>query len=176
MADGGGVADAVLGYPFRGAGGVVILDKLDARVTGKIVPALHQRHRVRVHLMYVLHPLRGKGAETVRDVCLVLADNRRTAVAQQFVVVQQRTRDGVLYGCQPDDGGVVLHLCEDLLESVAAVYLQLLAFKIFVGGDVVEAAFHALDSYAFQFLVLFLCCLMYASLPAYEKAPPQGAA
>lgn len=82
----------------------------------------------------------------------MFANHRHAAIAQQLVVVQQRTRNGVLDGCHAYHGGVLTHALEHLFEGVAANQLQLFALEILVGCDVVKRPCDALYRYSLHTL------------------------
>ena len=79
---------------------------------------------------------------------LMLADNRRARIAQQFVIVQQTSRDGVLNGQHADGRRVLLHIGKDLLERRATDELYLLAVEVEVCRNVVERPYQSLYGYS----------------------------
>ena len=78
---------------------------------------------------------------------LVLSNNRHTALAQQFVVVQQAAGNGVFDGDEPGAGVVSLHSIKHLLETVAAHKFDVGVREVLVGGNVVERTANALNGY-----------------------------
>ena len=84
------------------------------------------------------------------DAQFVLAYDGKARIAQQFIVVQERTRNGVLYGHQRYHVGVLLHGKEDLLEVAALHEVQFLALEETVRGNVVEASPYSLYGYLFS--------------------------
>ena len=83
-------------------------------------------------------------AQLRQQVQLVFADDAHAALAQEFVVVEQAARDGIFDGHEAEYGTVCLHGAKEGLECVATDELQRLAFKVLVGGDVVEGTADAL--------------------------------
>ena len=103
-----------------------------------------KRHRVRVHLLKRVPIVLGQTTDAMFDVQLVLSHHRSTRGAKQFVIVEQASGYGVLYGCHANYGRITAHIVEHLLEGGAAYQLYLLALEILVGGNVVEGALKAL--------------------------------
>lgn len=66
--------------------------------------------------------------------------------------MEQRAGDGVLNGCYRYDSGIEFYLMEHILEGGTTDEVNLLAFEIFVGGNVVERTGLALNGYSFHFL------------------------
>ena len=132
--------------------GVLSLHHLQFGVVGEVVAALHQRHGVRVHLVHRSPVVLGQTADAVAYVQFMLSHDRRSRLLQQFVVVQQAPRDGVLYRHHAYGGGVALDVLEHLLECGAADELYLLSLEILMGGDIVEGAQQSLYCYSFHII------------------------
>ena len=92
----------------------------------------------------------GQADEAVADAQLVFAHHLRAALAQQFVVVQQAARDGVLYGQHPDGMAVLPDGVEYLFEGGAADEFDVLALEVAVCRDVVVGTQGSLDGYSFH--------------------------
>ena len=132
-ADGGGCASRIVGqHHFVGGMG------------GQVVATLCQGYGVGVHLDDAGGVVLGEAEQAMLDVQLVLADDAHAALAQEFVVVEQAARDGIFDGHEAEYGTVCLHGAKEGLECVATDELQRLAFKVLVGGDVVEGTADAL--------------------------------
>ena len=114
--------------------------------------ALHQGDRVRMHLADVCDPLSRKRRQHVRDAELVLADDRQRAAAQQFVVGQQASGDGVFDGRHPQQLGVGCHAGELLVETHAGQHLDLFAGETSVRRGLVETTRYPLYRYPFHLL------------------------
>jgi hypothetical protein len=84
----------------------------------------------------------------MRDMQFMLANDGSPRLAQQFVVMQQRTRNSILDGCHANHGGVLLNLREHLFKRGTADKLYLLAFEIQMCCDVVERSYQSLYSYS----------------------------
>ena len=147
MADGSPAATLQSLYHLCRACGVLCLHSLQLGMVGQECAALHQCHGVRVHLGDGVPRVVGQTADAVLDVQLVFAHHRRARVAQQFVVVQQASSNGVLDGRKADDCRVALDLLEHLFERRAAHHLHLLAVEVLPCGNVVERSQFALYRY-----------------------------
>ena len=156
MADGGPPAPALLGYHLGGAGGVLGLHILQLRVAGQKVATLHQGHGVRVYLADGAPVVAGQTADAMGDVQLMLAHNGGARIAQQLVVVQQRTGYGVLNGRHAYHRGVLLQALKHLLKRGAALQLYLLALEVEVGGYVVKRARQSLYRYSLHTIIIYL--------------------
>ena len=64
----------------------------------KEMSTLHQRYGVGVDLRERVPIIVGEAEQGVLNMELLLTDNGHTAFAQQLVVVEQRTRNGILDG------------------------------------------------------------------------------
>jgi hypothetical protein len=64
--------------------------------------------------------------------------HRRARVAQQLIVMQQRTRNRVLYGQHTDGSRILLDTLEHLFEGGTADELYLFSLEIQVRRNVVE--------------------------------------
>ena len=116
--------------------------------------ALHQGDGVRVDLGDVVPVFFGQADETVRDAQFVFADNLRTALSQQFVVVEQATCNGVLDGQHADDLAVVADGLEHVFKCSAADQFDVFAFEVPVCCNVVKGTQCSLDGYSFHIIVL----------------------
>ena len=144
IADGCPSVTFMLGNVFCRACRVVRLHRFHVRMTREKGVALCKRHRVRVHLLKRVPIVLGQTTDAMFDVQLVLSHHRSTRGAKQFVIVEQASGYGVLYGCHANYGRITAHIVEHLLEGGAAYQLYLLALEILVGGNVVEGALKAL--------------------------------
>ena len=135
---------------FRRACRVLGLHRLQRGVVREKRPALHQCHRMRVNLGERLPRVFGQTADAVLNVELVLTHDRRSRVAQQLIVVEQRASDGVFDGRQSDDRRVALDLLIHLLKRRAADELHLLAAEVLSGRNVVERPQFALYCNSFH--------------------------
>ena len=88
------------------------------------------------------------------DVQLMLAHDGGARVAQQLVVMQQRTSNRILDGQHSDACRVFLHLCKHLFKGTAAYQLYLLTLKVEVGGNVVERPYQTLYRYSLHISIL----------------------
>jgi hypothetical protein len=61
-----------------------------------------------------------------------------TAFAQQLIIVQQATCNGVFDGEHTDDVIVLMHVLEDFLEGIATNQFDFFVREILVGGNVME--------------------------------------
>ena len=104
------------------------------------VAALHQRHRVRIHLCDVLPIIFGETHDAVRDAEFMLAHNLHAAFAHQFIVVEQRPCNRVLNRHHANHTRVLLHLVKHLLERVAANQLDVLILEVAVARHIVVTA------------------------------------
>ena len=111
------------------------------------VTALHQRHRMGIDLRDVLPVLVGQTHDAVRDPQFVLAYNLHAAVTQQFVVVQQRTCNRVLYRHHANHVRVLLHLLKHFLERVAAHQFDVFTLELIVACHIVVTAHLSLYRY-----------------------------
>ena len=175
-----------LGNHLGRTGRIFGLDSPQFWMVLQIVARLHQGHGVRVHLGDGVPRVVGQTTDAMGDVQFVLANHRCARIAQQFVVVEQRTGNGVLDGGHSDDRRVLLDGLVDLLERRTTDELQLVVLEILVGGYVVETSDLALYGYSFHIvfiktnpaftsvkrdLVVFfisLCRKTYARLPASQ--------
>ena len=83
------------------------------------------------------------------DAQLMFAYDGKSRVAQQLIVVQERTCNGVLYCYQRNHVGVLLHGKENLLESVALDEVKFFVLEEPVRCYIVEASPYALYCYLF---------------------------
>lgn len=149
----GGLSAALMACDVGcGACRVLGLHHLQVRMLAEEVAALHQRHGVRVHLGERVPVVVWQTHNTVFDAQLMLAHDGHRRLAQQLIVVQQRSCNGVLDGRHADGRRVLADGVEQLLERVAADELDVLVGEELVGGNVVVAAFYALYSNAFHLL------------------------
>ena len=140
-----GVATQALGADGSScASRIVGLHHLEGGMGGQVVATLGQGYGGGVHLDDVGGAVLGEAEQAVLDVQLVLADDAHAALAQEFVVVEQAARDSIFDGHEAEYGTVCLHGAKEGLECVATDELQRLAFKVLVGGDVVEGTADAL--------------------------------
>ena len=95
-------------------------------------------------------------ADAVCDVQLMLTHDGRAWVGQQFVVVQQRAGNGILYRRHADDRRVFLNVVEHLFECRAADKLYLLTLEIQVCRNVVERPYQSLYRYSLHLSVLLI--------------------
>ena len=99
-------------------------------------------------------------ANAMRDVQFVFTHHGSARVAQQFVVVQQATGNGILDGCHANDCRVALDVLKHLLKSGTADELQLVAFEILPGRNVVKRPQESLYCNSFH-----TCCFFFVSAP-----------
>jgi hypothetical protein len=78
----------------------------------------------------------------------MLSHYRGAAVAQQLIVVQQRSGNGILNGGHAYDGWILLYAGIHLLEGLTAYQLQLLALEILMGCNVVKRPYLSLYGYS----------------------------
>ena len=121
---------------------------LQVVVARQEISALHQRHGVRVHLRNILPVVLGQTHNAVFDAQLVFSHYGHSAVAKQFIVVQQASGNGILYGHQCRSILILPQVAEHLLEGVAAHQFQLFALKVPVRCYIVEASLDALYCYS----------------------------
>lgn len=79
----------------------------------------------------------GQTHNAVADAELMFTYDRSTAVAQEFVVMEQASGDGIFYGNHPDNIAVVADRTEHFFERVAANQLYFFVVEVFVGGNIV---------------------------------------
>ena len=160
--DVGGVAVADGGVsvpPFAadvscGACGVSNFYNLEVRMQREKFAALHESDRMGVDLRQVFPTLPWQTHDAVADAELVFAHDGHAALAQQFVVVEQASCDGVLYCHESQHVWACLEPCKHLLEGVAADQFHLLALEEAMSGNVVETALDALYCYPSNHLSL----------------------
>ena len=131
---------------------VVALDDFHRGPGLEVFAALHQGDRVRMHLADVCDPLSRKRRQHVRDAELVFADDRQRAAAQQFVVGQQASGNGVLDGRHSQQLRVGRHAGELLVETHAGQHLDLFAGETSVRRGLVETTRYPLYRYPFHLL------------------------
>ena len=85
---------------------------------------------------------------------LVLSHNGHAALLEQFVVVEQTSCYGILYGYQCEQIVVLPSLCKQTFKRIAANELYLLTSKKLMGCNVVERTLDALYRYSIHFLRL----------------------
>ena len=117
MADGSPPLLLPLGNHLGRAGGILGLHILHLRVLGQKLAALHQGYGMGVYLLDGVPVVVRQAADAVGDVQLVLADDGGARVAQQLVVMQQATGNGILDGQHTDAGGVLAHAVKHLFEG-----------------------------------------------------------
>ena len=100
-----------------------------------------------VHFPQVVPVVLRQAHDGVADVQFVLSHDGHATVAQEFIVMEQAARDGVLNGYHCHHLRVAAHLVEHLLEGFAAQQFHLFALEVLVGGNVVETALYALYGY-----------------------------
>ena len=154
MTDGGPSAVLTFGNHLCRAGGVVGFHDAQVGVLLQIVARLHEGHGVGVYLGDGLPRVVGQTADAMGDVELMLDYDGGARVAQQLVVVEQATGDGVLDGGHCNHGRVLANALVNLFKRLAAEQLQLLALEVLVGGDVVKRTDLALYGYSFHNLCL----------------------
>ena len=101
-------------------------------------------------------------ADAVLNVQLVLAHHGGSTLSEQFVVVKQTARYGILDGADANHRRVSLDILEHLLEGGAANQLNLFALKILMGSDVVKRPQLSLYCYSLH------CRISLFYLPVYE--------
>jgi hypothetical protein len=121
---------------------------------GQELAALHQRHGMGVHLGDGVPVVLWQTADAMGDMQFVLAYNGRPRVAQQLIVVQQTSGNGILYGQHTDGGRVLLDALKDLFEGGAADELHLLALEIEVRRNVVKRPRLSLNGYSLHLFIL----------------------
>ena len=107
---------------------------------------------MRVYLADVGDLLSRKRRQHVRDAELVLADDRQRAAAQQFVVRQQASGNGVFDGRHPQQLRVGRHAGELLVETHAGQHFDLFAGETSVRRRLVETTRYPLYRYPFHLL------------------------
>jgi hypothetical protein len=90
--------------------------------------------------------------DAVGDVELVFSHNGGARVAQQLVVVEQRTRYRVLDGEHADGGGVLLDVAKHLFEGGTTYQLYLFSLEIQVRRYIVERPDQSLYRYSLHIL------------------------
>ena len=101
---------------------------------------------------------------------LVLSDNGRMRIPQQFVVVQQRACDCILNGEHADGCRILLEVLKDLLEGCTADQLYLFTLEIQVCRDIVERPYLSLNGNSLHILLLpFFFRLTKIPLSLYVK-------
>ena len=122
---------------FRTEGGVFAFHHFDVGMLSEELAALHQGDGVGVHFRNVVPVFFGQANEAVGDAQLVFAHNLCTALAEQFVVVQQAACNRI-FDCQHTYGlAVFLDSGKHIFEVGAADQLYFLSFEVFVCGNVV---------------------------------------
>ena len=129
---------------------------LHARMVGKKDATLLQCYGMRVDFLQSGPIIIRQTADAMFDVQLMLSHHRCPRLAQQVVVVQQRTGNGVLdskhcYGC-----GIALHILKHLLERLAADELYLLTVEILMSCNVVKRPQFSLYSYSLHLWLMSL--------------------
>ena len=148
IADGSPSAALVPGDICCCSGCVFGLNRLQLRMIGQKVAALHQRHRVGVYLLQRFPRVVGQAADAVAYVQPVLSHHRGARLAQKLVVVEQRAGNGILDGEHCYGRGVATNVLKHLLERLAADQLYLLALVVLMGCYVVERPQFALYCYS----------------------------
>ena len=133
-----------------GSGSIDNLDHLQVLVAREEVAALHQGDWMRVDFRYVFPAFTRQAHDAMADAKFVLSHDGHSAVAQQFVVVEQATGDGVLDGHKAQHIRRAFQSGEHFLESVAADQFHLLVLEEAMSSDIVETAFDALYCYPFH--------------------------
>ena len=85
--------------------------------------------------------------DAVFDVQFVFADDGGTALPQQFIVVEQTARNGVLDGHQCQAVVVFFHGGKEVFKGVTPHHFEFLALKILMGGNIVKRPPYALNCY-----------------------------
>ena len=83
---------------FRAACRIFSFHYFELRMLIQKITALHQGDRVGVDFCQVFPAFFGQADEAMWDAQLVFADNLRTALSQQFIVVQQASRYRIFDG------------------------------------------------------------------------------
>jgi hypothetical protein len=86
----------------------------------------------------------------------MLSDDGRARVAQQLIVVEQTSGDGILDGEHADGRGVLLDAGKDFLESAATDELYLFSLEKQVCCNVVERPDESLNGYSLH--IFFPIC------------------
>ena len=120
------------------------------------LPALCQSHGMGVDFPDVVPTFVGQAQQAVRNAHFVFAHDGHAVFAQQVVVVQQASRDGILDGQQADDIVVLAHGRKHVFKRCAANQFYRFVFEVLVCGHVVIGAFYSLDCD-----LLHICCLFY---------------
>ena len=74
----------------------------------------------------------------VLDAEFVFTYDGCTAFAQQLIIVQQATCNGIFDGEHTDDVTVLMHVLEDFLEGIATNQFDFLVREKLMGGNVME--------------------------------------
>ena len=135
---------------------VLRLNVLHVRMLLQELAALHEGNRMRMHFGDGVPVVVRQTTDAMGDVQLMLADNGRTAVAQQLVVMQQRAGNGILNGGQSYHRRVLAHAVEHLLEGGATDELYLLTLEIEVCRNVVERPYQSLYRYSLHRTLSFI--------------------
>ena len=161
--DGGVSLQLVLGNPLGAACRVFLLDHFGVRDGVEELGALHQGNRVGINFFDVCQLRPRQGYERMRDAQLVFPDDLEAALANQLVVLQEASGDGVLDCHQSENRGVALDGGDYVAKRIARERLYLVAFEILVRRDVVIRTGYSLNGYfPFHFVLVVF---------TYKKSP-----
>ena len=101
----------------------------------------------------------------------MFADDGGSAITKQFIVMEQASSDGVFDGQHTDNGTVLFHVLEDILEGIATDKLEFFVGKEFMCCYVVERPGHSLYCYSFHIYIYISFYFVDFSLLLYSKNP-----
>ena len=84
----------------------------------------------------------------------MLTDDGSARVAQQLIVVQQASGNGILYGEHTYHRRIILHVGEDILEGGTADQLYLFTLEKQMCRDIVKRSYQSLYCYSLHILFI----------------------
>ena len=109
-----------------------------------------------MNLFYGVPIIFWQTVDRVLYVKLMLTHNSGVRVTKQLIVMKETAGNSILYGKHTYCRWVFLYLLEDLLESLAAYQLYLLAFVELMSRNVMERPDNTLYCYSFHISIFCL--------------------
>src|SRR5574344_353120 len=91
-----------------------------------------------------------KTTDTMFYMQSMFSDDSTSALSQQIIIVQQRSGNGIFYGCQSNDCRVTFNVGKHLFKGSTTNQLYLFPFKILVGCNVMKTSNLSLYRYSFH--------------------------
>ena len=97
-----------------------------------------------MYLPYVVPIIIRQAQQRMSYAQFMLTYDRDRRLAKEFVIMQERSRNRILYGCKSYHCWILSHRLKKCFKGLAAHEFYLLTFEILMSCYIMEAAFYAL--------------------------------